>query len=50
MSEMEWVRGGRVLRDAQGWRDKARMERICAELKLQEEERIKMGRWKEYDD
>jgi hypothetical protein len=50
MSEMEWVRGGGVLRDAQGRRDKARTERIRAELKLQEEEKIKMGRWKEYDD
>lgn len=50
MSEIEWVRGGGVLRDAQGRRDKARTERIRAELKLQEEEKAKMGRWKEYDD
>ncbi|KAG2140650.1 hypothetical protein DEU56DRAFT_797944 [Suillus clintonianus] len=50
MSEIEWVRGGGVLRDAQGRRDKARTERIRAELKLQEEEKAKLGRWKEYDE
>ncbi|KAG1871409.1 hypothetical protein F4604DRAFT_2014191 [Suillus subluteus] len=50
MSEIEWVRGGGVLRDAQGRRDKARTERIRAELKLQEAEKAKMGRWKEYED
>ncbi|KAG2144107.1 uncharacterized protein EDB93DRAFT_1228412 [Suillus bovinus] len=49
-SEIEWVRGGGVLRDAQGRRDKARTERIRAELKLQEEEKTKMNRWREYDE
>lgn len=49
-SEIEWVRGGGVLRDAQGRRDKARTERIRAELKLQAEEKIKMDRWKEYEE
>lgn len=49
-SEIEWVRGGGVLRDAQGRRDKARTERIRAELKLQEEEKAKMSRWREYDE
>ncbi|KAG1771949.1 hypothetical protein EV702DRAFT_1134706 [Suillus placidus] len=50
MNETEWVRSGGVLRDAQGRRDKARTERIRAELKLQEEEKAKMGRWREYDE
>ncbi|KAG2346942.1 hypothetical protein BDR05DRAFT_959166 [Suillus weaverae] len=50
MNETEWVRGGGVLRDAQGRRDKARTERIRAELKLQAEEKAKMGRWREYDE
>ncbi|KAG0702217.1 hypothetical protein DFH29DRAFT_922870 [Suillus ampliporus] len=49
-SEIEWVRGGGVLRDAQGRRDKARTERIRAELKLQEEEKQKTDRWRDYDE
>ncbi|KAG1867992.1 hypothetical protein C8R48DRAFT_598985 [Suillus tomentosus] len=50
LSEIEWVRGGGVLRDAQGRRDKSRTERIRAELKLQEEEKTKMDRWRDYDE
>jgi hypothetical protein len=49
-SEIEWVRGGGVLRDGRGRRDKARTERIRAELKLQEEEKEKMGRWRNYEE
>jgi hypothetical protein len=49
MNEIEWVRGGGVLRDGRGRRDKARTERIRAELKLQEEEKEKMGRWRDYE-
>jgi len=49
MSEIEWVRGGGVLRDGRGRRDKARTERIRAELKLQEEEKGKMARWRDYE-
>jgi hypothetical protein len=50
ISEIEWVRGGGVLRDGHGRRDKARTERIRAELKLQEEEKEKMGRWRDYEE
>ncbi|KAG1722644.1 uncharacterized protein EDB91DRAFT_203486 [Suillus paluster] len=49
-SEIEWVRGGGVLRDAHGRRDKARTERIRAELKLQEEEKQKIARWRDYEE
>ncbi|EIW79188.1 hypothetical protein CONPUDRAFT_166972 [Coniophora puteana RWD-64-598 SS2] len=44
-SEVEWVRAGGTLRDAQGRRDKVRTERIRAELKLQAEERRVRARW-----
>ncbi|KIJ63797.1 hypothetical protein HYDPIDRAFT_29146 [Hydnomerulius pinastri MD-312] len=49
-SEIEWVRAGGILRDAFGRRDKARTERIRAELKLQEEEKQKMERWERYEE
>jgi len=49
-SEIDWVRSGGVLRDAHGRRDKARTERIRAELKLQEEEKEKIGRWRRYEE
>ncbi|OAX40572.1 hypothetical protein K503DRAFT_599589 [Rhizopogon vinicolor AM-OR11-026] len=50
MNEIEWVRGGGVLRDGRGRRDKARTELIRAELKLQEEEKEKMGRWRDHEE
>ncbi|KAH7882810.1 hypothetical protein F5I97DRAFT_129284 [Phlebopus sp. FC_14] len=49
-SEVEWVRAGGILRDALGRRDKARTERIWRELKLQEEEKQKMGKWDQYEE
>ena len=44
-----WVRSGGVLRDANGKRDMVRTQAIRDELKLREEEKLLMDRWKCYE-
>jgi hypothetical protein len=47
--EIEWVRSGGVLRDAQGRRDKVRTDHIRHEIRLQEREKILKERWEMYE-
>ncbi|KII84618.1 hypothetical protein PLICRDRAFT_45998 [Plicaturopsis crispa FD-325 SS-3] len=47
--EIEWVRSGGVLRDAQGRRDKVRTAQILAEIRLVEEEQRLTAVWEEHE-
>lgn len=47
--EIDWVRSGGILRDAQGNRDYAKTEAIREELRLTELERVLVERWKKYE-
>ncbi|KAJ7135896.1 hypothetical protein C8R44DRAFT_390031 [Mycena epipterygia] len=47
--EIDWVRSGGILRDAQGNRDYAKTEAIREELRLTELERVLVERWKNYE-
>jgi len=47
--EIEWVRSGGVLRDAQGRRDKVRTDSIRQEIRLQEREKLLTDRWEMYE-
>ncbi|KAJ7028013.1 hypothetical protein C8F04DRAFT_70782 [Mycena alexandri] len=47
--EIDWVRSGGILRDAQGNRDYARTEAIREELRLSALERRLMERWSTYE-
>lgn len=49
LSELEWVRSGGILRDAKGRRDKARTEALRQEIRLQDEERRILERWRAYE-
>jgi len=49
IGEIEWVRSGGVLRDAQGRRDKVRTESIRQEIRLQEREKLLTERWRVYE-
>ncbi|KAI0088856.1 hypothetical protein BDY19DRAFT_946382 [Irpex rosettiformis] len=49
LSELEWVRSGGALRDANGRRDKARTEEFKKEIRLQNEEKEILERWKVYE-
>ncbi|KAI0694192.1 hypothetical protein BC835DRAFT_1306390 [Cytidiella melzeri] len=48
-SELDWVRSGGILRDANGRRDKLRTEQFRKEIRLQAEERAIMERWDVYE-
>jgi hypothetical protein len=47
--EIEWVRSGGVLRDAQGRRDKVHTDRIRYEIRLQKREKLLKERWEMYE-
>lgn len=47
--EESWVRSGGILRDTNGRRDMVRTQAIRDELKLREEEKSLMDRWKRYE-
>ncbi|KAJ7886352.1 hypothetical protein B0H13DRAFT_1720752 [Mycena leptocephala] len=47
--EIDWVRSGGILRDAQGNRDYARTEAIREELRLSAMEAVLVERWKKYE-
>ncbi|KAJ7695380.1 hypothetical protein B0H17DRAFT_1178272 [Mycena rosella] len=47
--EIDWVRSGGILRDAQGNRDYAKTEAIREELRLSELERVLVERWASYE-
>ncbi|CAL1709104.1 unnamed protein product [Somion occarium] len=49
-AELDWVRAGGVLRNAQGRRDKARTELYRAEIRVLDEERAILDRWNVYED
>ncbi|KAI0826433.1 hypothetical protein BC629DRAFT_1690577 [Irpex lacteus] len=49
LSELEWVRSGGILRDANGRRDKARTEEFRKEIRLQKEEKEILERWDAYE-
>lgn len=49
LSELDWVRSGGILRDANGRRDKVRTEEFRKEIRLQNEEREIMRRWDAYE-
>ncbi|KAI6023425.1 hypothetical protein EDC04DRAFT_2934417 [Pisolithus marmoratus] len=48
-SEVEWVRGGGLLRDASGRRDKTRTERVLSGIRLREDEQRRVERWERYE-
>lgn len=49
VGEMDWVRAGGSLRDANGRRDVVRTEQLRAEIRLQDEEKRLMAQWDAYE-